>query len=272
MTNEQLNSLVRETLLVEELAQRVVEKLLARMKQALVVYTGSNISAGEALEAMSRLRADGYTFRVLLSQSAAGLLDVEAIRAALEPEELWIGAPGDTPEALTKQYDTIIVPATTVRTAAHVAACMADTPAAAVILDGLMRGKDVILATDGCCPDHRERARRGFRMAEPLKQTLRGNLETLRASGARLTSADRLDQAVKRAMAARFPMGGNTGKHSSTQQRAANTIRLKGHVIGGQQLAGCPSGSTVWVEPHALITQLAADDARRRGITIRKET
>ena len=254
MTNEQLNSLVRETLLVEELAQRVVEKLLARMKQALVVYTGSNISAGEALEAMSRLRADGYTFRVLLSQSAAGLLDVEAIRAALEPEELWIGTPGDTPEALTKQYDTIIVPATTVRTAAHVAACMADTPAAAVILDGLMRGKDVILATDGCCPDHRERARRGFRMAE------------------RLTSADRLDQAVKRAMAARFPMGGNTGKQASTQQQAVNTIRLKGHVIGGQQLAGCPSGSTVWVEPHALITQLAADDARRRGITIRKET
>ena len=129
----------------------------------------------------------------------------------------------------------------------------------------------MILATDGCCPDHRERARRGFRMAEPLKQTLRGNLETLRAYGARLTSADRLDQAVKRAMAARFSVGAAGGK-DSPQHRAANPIRLKGRVIGGQQLAGCPSGSTVWVEPHALITQLAADDARRRGITIRKET
>ena len=32
------------------------------------------------------------------------------------------------------------------------------------------------------------------------------------------------------------------------------------------------SFQVVWVEPHALITQLAADDARRRGITIRKET
>ena len=271
MTTEQLNSLVRETLLVEELAQRVVEKLLARMKQALVVYTGSNISAPEALESMRRLRAEGYTFRVLLSQSAAGVLDVEAIRAALEPEELWIGTPGDTPEALTKQYDTIIVPATTVRTAAHVAACMADTPAAAVILDGLMRGKDVILATDGCCPDHSERARWGFCMAEPLKQTLRGNLETLRSYGARLTSANRLDQATKRAIAARFSAGA-AGGNASTQHQPANSIRLNGRVIGGQQLAGCPSGSTVWVEPHALITQLAADDARRRGITIRKET
>ena len=57
---------------------------------------------------------------------------------------------------------------------------LADTPAAAVILDGLMRGKNVIVATDGCCPDHAERARRGFRMAEPLKQTLRTHLEALR--------------------------------------------------------------------------------------------
>ena len=157
MTTEQLNSLAREALLVEELAQRVVEKLLARMKQALVVYTGSNISAKEALEAMGRLRADGFTFRVLLSQSAANLLDVKEIQRVLEPEELWIHTPGETPEALTARYDTIIVPAATVRTAAHVAACMADTPAAAVILDGLMRGKDVILATDGCCGSHSTR-------------------------------------------------------------------------------------------------------------------
>lgn len=271
MTTEQLNSLVRETLLVEEVARRVVEKLLARTKRALVVYTGSDISAGEALAAMGRLRAEGYVFRVLLSQSAAGLLDPEAIRAALEPEELWIGMPGDTPEALTKQYDTIIVPAVTVRTAAHVAACMADTPAAAVILDGLMRGKDVILATDGCCPDHPQRAERGFRMAGPLKQALRGNLETLRAYGARLTTADRLDQTVKRAIAARFPVSASAGRGFSPRQQAADSIRLKGRVIGGRQLAGCPSGSVVWVEPHALITQLAADEARRRGITIQKE-
>ena len=264
MTTEQLNSLAREALLVEELARRVVEKLQARMKQALVVYTGSNIQAQAALEAMAHLRADGFTFRVLLSHSAAGLLDGAAIRAALEPEALWIGTPEETPEALTARYDTIIVPAATVRTVAHVAACMADTPAAAVILDGLMRGKDVILATDGCCPDHSERARRGFRMAEPLKQALRGNLETLRSYGARLTPAEGLDQAVQKALLARFA--------PARRQAPAGALRLTGRVISGRQLAACPAGSTVWVEPRALVTQLAADDARRRGITIRTDT
>lgn len=272
MTTEQLKSLVRETLLVEELAQRVVEKLLARMRQALVVYTGSDISAGEALEAMRRLRAEGYTFRVLLSQNAAGVLDVDAIRAALEPEELWIGTPDRTPEALTKEYDTIIVPAATVRTVSHVAACMADTPASAVILDGLMRGKDVILATDGCCPDHRERARRGFHMAEPLKQTLRSHLELLKSYGARLTSAQRLDEAVKRTVQKSFSPKGSSSQPRAPEARPAGEVRLSGHVVSGRQLTACPSGCTVWVEAGALITQLAVDEARRRGITIRKET
>ena len=51
---------------------------------------------------------------------------------------------------------------------------MADTPASAVILDGLMRGKNVVVNIDGCCPDHAERLKRGFHMAEPLKQAIEG--------------------------------------------------------------------------------------------------
>ena len=159
---------------VQILAQRVVEKLLARQKQALVVYTGSNIGEAAALEAMGRLRGEGFTFRVLLSRGASGLLDVERLRSVLEPEKLWVEAPEETPEALTARYDTILVPAMTVHTAAHVAACMADTPASAVILDGLMRGKNVVVNIDGCCPDHAERLKRGFHMAEPLKQAIEG--------------------------------------------------------------------------------------------------
>ena len=125
---EQLRRMTDEAF-VEILVRRVVEKLLARQKQALAVYTGSNIGEAAALEAMGRLRGEGFTFRVLLSRGAAGLLDVERIRSVLEPEKLWVEIPDETPEALTARYDTILVPAMTVHTAAHVAACMADTPA-----------------------------------------------------------------------------------------------------------------------------------------------
>ena len=193
---------------VEILAQRVVEKLLARQKQALVVYTGSNIGEAAALEAMGRLRGEGFTFRVLLSRGASGLLDVERLRSVLEPEKLWVETPEETPEALTARYDTILVPAMTVHTAAHVAACMADTPASAVILDGLMRGKNVVVNIDGCCPDHAERLKRGFHMAEPLKQALRNNLETLRSFGARLTTSGGLYDKALRAVGGAGPDGG----------------------------------------------------------------
>ena len=52
-----------------------------------------------------------------------------------------------------------------------------------------MRGKNVVVNIDGCCPDHAERLKRGFHMAGPLKQALRNNLETLRSFGARLTTS-----------------------------------------------------------------------------------
>jgi hypothetical protein len=282
LTTEELNSLARNTLFVEALAQRVVDKLLARMKQILVVYTGSMIGAKESLEAMARLRADGFTFRVLVTQSAARLLDTEAIRTALEPEELWISTPDDAPEVLAARYDTIVVPATTVRTASHVAACLPDTPADALILNSLMRGKNVIMAIDGCCPDNSERAKKGYAMTEPLKQTLRDHMETLRSYGARLTTAERLDVAVKRtiqksltsAKASAPAEGKGEAKPAAAaaQPATAGTVRISGHVISAQKLATCPSNGTAVVESHALVTQMAVDEARRRGITIRKET
>ena len=274
MTTEQLRGMADEAF-VEILAQRVVEKLLARQKQALVVYTGSNIGEAAALEAMGRLRGEGFTFRVLLSRGASGLLDVERLRSVLEPEKLWVETPEETPEALTARYDTILVPAMTVHTAAHVAACMADTPASAVILDGLMRGKNVVVNIDGCCPDHAERLKRGFHMAEPLKQALRNNLETFRSFGARLTTSGGLYDKALRAVGgaqARTAAPAARPEAAPRKQEGAARIRLEGRVLSGRHVQGCPPHSTLWVPRETLITQLAADEARRRDICIRKET
>ena len=46
------------------LAERVVQKLLERQKQALVVYTGSNMGIEPGLECLRTLRReDGFTYR-----------------------------------------------------------------------------------------------------------------------------------------------------------------------------------------------------------------
>ena len=92
MTTEQLRGMADEAF-VEILAQRVVEKLLARQKQALVVYTGSNIGEDAALEAMGRLRGEGYKVGFVRPKTlnpfpydTYDVLDYGRVRAILDVE------------------------------------------------------------------------------------------------------------------------------------------------------------------------------------------
>lgn len=275
--------------IAQMLAERVVQKLLERQKQALVVYTGSNMGIAPGLECLRTLRQkEGFTYRVLLTRSAAGLLDVSAIRSALEPEELWVETPEYSPEVLTAKYDTILVPALTVNTAAHVAACMADTPAAAIILDGLMRGKNVVVAVDGCCPDNPERIRRGFHMTEILKGKLRENKEALKGYGAWLTTSDKLDETALKAVMSFGRTADLNPKYSEPktepkvqekgdkQKVAADAgvfhAKLEGRVFSGTHIKSYPDHATIIVPKRTIVTQLVSDEARRRGIRIEFES
>lgn len=274
--------------IAQMLAERVVQKLLERQKKALVVYTGSNMGIEPGLECLRTLRQkEGFSYRVLLTRSAAGLLDVSAIRSALEPEEFWVETPEYSPEVLTARYDTILVPALTVNTAAHVAACMADTPAAAIILDGLMRGKNVVVAVDGCCPDNPERIRRGFHMTEILKGKLRENKEALKGYGAWLTTSDQLGEtALKAVMSFGKTTALSPGKPISkaqdkVQQNGRQDVvanagvfhaKLEGRVFSGMHIKSYPDHSTIVVPKRTIVTQLVSDEARRRGIRIEFES
>lgn len=270
------------SIVAQVLAERVVQKLLDRQKQALVVYTGSNMGIEPGLKCLQTLRRqEGFTYRVLLTRSAAGILDTSAIRSALEPEEFWIEKPGDSPEALTARYDTILVPTMTVNTAAHVAACMADTPASAIILDGLMRGKNVVVAVDGCCPDNPERIRRGFRMAEALKGKLRENKDALKSFGALLTTSDKLDEAARKAIMSFAsvpssvkpePKTPTMGKPQAAMGAGTFRAEMEGRVFSGKHINPYPNNATVIVPKRTIITQLASDEARRRGICIKIES
>lgn len=271
-----------QNIVAQVLAERVVQKLMERQKQALVVYTGSNMGVAPGLECLRKLRQEeGFTYRVLLTRSAAGMLDASAIRSALEPEEFWIEKPGDSPEALTARYDTVLVPTMTVNTAAHVAACMADTPASAIILDGLMRGKNVVVAVDGCCPDNPERIRRGFRMTEALKGKLRENKDALKDFGAWLTTSDKMDEAAKKAIMsfASIPVSRKPepktqpqGKPKAAMDAGVFRVQMDGRVFSGKHLKAYPDNAAILVPKRAIITQLASDEARRRGIRIEIES
>ncbi len=246
--------------LAEEIARRVAEKLLARQKKALVVYTGSLLSFDAALDSLVRLRQEGFTYHVLLTTNAARILDTGRIEAALAPETLAIGESDRPPELYAAPFDTILVPALTAHTAARLAACMADTAAARVILNSMMRGKNVVVSVDGCCPDNEERAQKGYRMTEALKARLRENLETIRSYGATLARAKSFDRATLRAIAPSWAQ--------SPSRPAKPSYRHEGKVLSRTDVAALAPQSVLAVAPGCVITQLARDLAAERGIAI----
>lgn len=272
MTKESWIDMDGEKRLIEFLAQRVMEKLLERRKQALVVFTGAMLGAEEAVSSLEKLRSEGYELWLFFSHSAAQRLDVEQIRTKLTPQALWVGTPGETPEALSARFDTVIVPTATVYTASQVAQCMAGTPASSIILDALMRGKRVVMATDGCCPDNPKRVQRGFHIPPAMKETMRSHLQQLQAYGVKLTSARSLARATQEGMDGVRNSKNEAPAPVQSPADAGAQLRVEGRVISGGHIRACPPGGTVWVEPHALITQLAQDEARLRGISIRKLT
>ncbi|MCC8178992.1 MAG: hypothetical protein LIO38_07770, partial [Cloacibacillus sp.] len=90
---------------------------------------------------------------------------MDTLRTVLAPGAFYQEEQLDcAPELLAALYYTVIVPALTVNTAAKIAACIADTPAARIISNSMMRGKNFVIARDGCCPENAERAAKGYNM------------------------------------------------------------------------------------------------------------
>lgn len=268
------------TLLADELAERVVRKLIDRQKKALVIVTGAAINVPAALEGLKELRAEGFTYHVLMTRSAMYVTGEEAVRSALAPEKLWVESADAPPEKVAAGFDTVLVPALTVNTAAHLANCMSDTPAAAMILSALMKGKNVVVAVDGACPDNPKRKALGYRMTPAMRDVLHGNLEKLQAYGARLTSAEGMADAVRRAVTSFLPArtaakkAETPAKTSGGGTQSGNVIRpaLTGKILGVKAVNTAPRGAVILVPKGTIVTALASDEARMRGVAIQFES
>ena len=274
MTQQERRDLAM-ALLADELAERVVRKLIDRQKKALVIVTGAAIGVPTALEKLKELRGEGFTYHVLMTRSAMYVTGEEAVRAALAPEQLWVESADAPPEKVAVGFDTILVPALTVNTAAHLAGCMSDTPAAAMILSGLVKGKNVVIAVDGACPDHPKRKELGYHMAPALRDALHDNLVKLQSYGARLTPAEGMADAARRAIASFLPAGAaEPARERGPAAQGGSVIRpaLAGRILSVKAVNTAPRGAAIAVPKGTIVTALASDEARRRGVTIRFES
>ena len=272
MTEDQLRDAILEAL-TEEIARRVAEKLQQLQKNALVICTGSALSFSTWLVGLQQLAEAGFRMDLYLSESACQVLDTEALCAAVPFGKVWKGRLEEAPEKLAASYPTILVPALTVNSAAKLAHCISDTPATRMISNSMMRGKNVVVSVDGCCPDNSDRPAMGYRMTDGLKAQLRRHLEQLQAYGASLTTADRFASRVIRTI-----QGPAVSAAAAPEQKAApapvavpGEYRVEKRVLGRGDVSALPAACTLRVKQNCQITQLAAEVLQVRRIRVIRE-
>lgn len=263
MTHDQLENALVEAI-AEEVIRRINEKLIQMQKNALVVCTGSRLSLPAWIESLKKLQQQGFRFDLFLSKSAERVLGPDEIQKNLQIGQIWID--DNNAEAIAGEYQTVLVPALTINTAAKLAACTADTPAARVILTSMMRGKAVVVSTDGCCPDNVARLDLGYRFTPAMKEKLRANIERMRSFGATLATADTLAERTVKALGL-----ADTGQQRKVQQPEPAQVACNSRVISRQAVAAVPQGGVLRIPKGSMVTQLAEDTARTRGIALIKE-
>ena len=270
--NDSVEGFIRSAL------EQYVTALRKRQHELLVVFTGAKIGCAEAVASLATLRELGYSFKILMSEKAAQVLDVDAIDSALLPSEFWVGQPPVAPEQLAREADTIVVPTLSDSSCAHIVSVMADTACQQAIMWGLTQGRTVVCAIDGCCPDNAARAELGFKFPPALAKRMRDNRDALRDYGATLTTAARLAKKVvsaqEKSLYARLGLdapthGAPQSASSSAATPRATVIPYDGpRVLDASFVRAQAPGTVVAVPNGTLVTQLARDLARTGQVTL----
>lgn len=232
---------------LRELIARIVAELLDQppRRNALVLFTGALLGFEESLASLGRL-GGAVNLDWTQTDSASRILD----RAAID-------AVGMTPtdRSLVVSHDLLIIPTLTVNMVAKVAGGIGDCLASNVIAEFIMSGKPVVAVTNAACPDSADK--RGWfpDMPDGYAAMLRGNLKTFASFGVRLTTAAKLDVAVRRVVDVAAPGPG---------------LDCEEKVVSASVLAGVRPGSTLHIRRDAIVTDIAREAAASAQITLER--
>lgn len=288
MDMNRLEKIIYETI-VEMVATRVVEALQARSKQAVVLFTGTDLGLDKAVPNLKTLMSEGFRLRCVLSSGGRKTLTPE-LRSHLDMDSILaesITNPEPEVDSLLDGQGLVLVPALSITTAAKVASCMRDCLGASLVARALERGIPVIAAVDGCCPDNPKRHEGLFLVTEAYKVRLRSHLETLQSYGIQLIRAGKLAEAVRGSITLPVvPV--HTGAALSTEPASRRTQPLAAipvavatqpavspafatgekRLFSRSHALDCKEGSELRLERNILVTPLAMDVLRNRNVRL----
>lgn len=184
---------------VQSIVERVLKKLVAEKKTALVVFTGGASGFNESLEELRKMLRDGWNLKVALSTSAEYIFTPELIKKQLGIDEVYLETENTGLKPLYEDASILILPTLTTNTAAKVACGITDTMTTNLVLQGITSGISVIATTDSSDLTHTDRTQLGLdNYPKAYKKMFESYLDTLESFGIELVKSTDIYQAVQK--------------------------------------------------------------------------
>ncbi len=270
---------MQEKARLEGLTRHVLDQALRQLEASgiagtrpagrlLAVLTGGEAGRVEALAFLGRVRETGWKVTLILSRAAARLLDQDRLREELGLSRIVVDGDDLSSSALAtllREHPEIVVPVLTANTAAKLAAGIADTLPTTLIWHGLLEGKRVTAARNAADPHNPafwgQTLHGGGdpgKLNPAMAKRMEENLKILASYGVRLVDVAQLP-------------GLFSGEPAALVGRDAAPRRVITRAEIEELASGAGAGGEIElvVEPGTVVTPLARDAARERGVTIR---
>ncbi len=240
-------------------------------RRLLIVLTGTDNGVEELIPPLVRARGRGFRYRLALSKAAEGLLSIDSIALKLQPIALIKeGSPMDEVEAL-KDIDAVVVPLLTQNTAFKLCNGIQDQLIPRLLWQSLWLGIPLWMNLEGL------RTYRGMAPAsEAMKNMVEANVVKLKSMGIEEINDKEYMEKIFKYLDSKDLAGASLTAALSVSSSAADLKAAvspnnkKSIITEGDVLKIPPQVKEIKVGGNSIVTPLAYDTARRKGIKIIK--
>ena len=239
--NQELIDQIRK--IVERVLQEQISATtqVAHEKRLLAIFGATQLELDEPLQQLRICEQDGWKITIILSELATKVVNLEPIYAAFGEDDILEENSVTNIPTLVDTYQQIVLPVFSYPMVAKLALRLVDTPCNYLVFEALSKGKKVIAASDAL--------NQGKTSTET--STIEVNyVNVLSELGVQLVPMIQIAESVKV----------KTGSSSATSEKP---------LISASTISNLdPSVRELIYEDHVIITPLAREHAKKRGIKL----
>lgn len=249
-----------EKILIEYIAEQVINKINENQKRALLLFTGANLGFESSIRSLHLLKNDGWKFQCVMSKEALKVLNKNIVQE-LSSKEIIMEESSVELKKTIKNFNIVIIPVLSINTASKIVNLISDNLITNIISGSINRGKVIIACINACSPDSEDRIKMGLSANNFYNDKLRSNLNILQQLGINLTVTENLYNIVS----------AKAHKNIDFLNHKGNAVFIKDKVINKGCILNNKNYSIIKTNKDSVITELAIDEAKKLNITIIKE-